>query len=187
MRSYEMARRFFGFLEFMAWLIVLLGIGSAIIGLIIASETAHYRHMPGGLALVGLVPGLFVLFLGILGIVLAQSSRASVDTAELTGQILKVARDQLEVSKQGQRQSNGAATDFSALAERKDAAPGVDFTAMPAQANGAQAAASGSPAASAIASAAETALPAPAAGFENLATLKAADKVPVSVPPNAKV
>lgn len=187
MRSYETARRFFGFLEFMAWLIVLLGIGGAIIGLMIASDVAKYQHVPGALTLIGLIPGLFVLFLGVIGIVLAQSSRASVDTAELTGQILKVARDQLEVSKQGQRQSHAAATDFSTLAERKDAAPGVNFTAKPAQANGAQAGASGSAAASEISAAADAALPAPSVGFENLATLNAADKMPVSVSSDAKI
>lgn len=117
MKSYQTARRVFGFTEFLAVLVVLAGIGIAIVGVMMTSQAAQYGRFPDEFVPLGLIPGAVIVFIGLFGIVMSQSARASVDTAELTGQILKVARDQLEVSKQSQR-STGRPVDFGQLADK---------------------------------------------------------------------
>lgn len=185
MRSYQTARRIFGFIEIVAILVIIAGIAIGLAGLAILADAASGRRFPGDLVFVGLVPGAIIVFIGLFGIVIAQSARASVDTAELTGQILKVARDQLEVSKQGQRPSHSAPTDFSSFVDRKDQTDGADFTTMT-KPNGARTDRLDDGSIPAISATADAALPPPSVGFENLAPLKSAKKVRVAAAPIAE-
>ena len=95
MRSYENARGLFSFLEFLAWGGVLLGIA-----IIFVSMEAASRSFGGGAGLLAAMPGIAISLFSLIWVAIIQVARAGVDTAELTQQSLKVARDQLEVSKQ---------------------------------------------------------------------------------------
>lgn len=109
MRSYETARSLFGFLEFIFWSIVAIGV----IGAAMGAEGAS-RGFGGG-ALVGALPGLALALLGLLGVAMIQNARAGVDAAEYSQQMLKVARDQLEISKQALRGTAPDQPSFSAV------------------------------------------------------------------------
>jgi len=95
MRSYEAARSLFSFLGFMAWSVIIVGVIVAVIGMGGAS-----RYGGGGAALIAMIPGISIGISGFILLAFVQMGRASVDTAEYTQQMLKIARDQLEVSRQ---------------------------------------------------------------------------------------
>ena len=101
MRSYETARSLFSFLGFCAWIVVAIGGLVAITGAIGVSQYAR-----GGAALLAVVPGLGVVLAGLLLVAFVQIGRANVDTAEYTQQMLKISRDQLDVSKQSLKQGD---------------------------------------------------------------------------------
>ena len=113
MRNYETARKLFSFLEFLAWVVVVIGLMVAIYG----AEEA-----PRNAGLLFASPGLLMGILGLILVAMVQSSRASVDTAEYTQQMLQNSRDQLEVSRQSLRQSRGAAVPTFGQSTKK--APG---------------------------------------------------------------
>lgn len=115
MRSYEAARSLFSFLGFCSWCVICVGGLVAILGASAASEMSSFYggRASGGAILSGLVPGLAVSFLGFLGLATVQNGRATVDTAEYSQQMLKIARDQLEVSKQGNRDLASLPKSFS--------------------------------------------------------------------------
>jgi hypothetical protein len=103
MRSYYAARLLFSFLGLMAWSVIVIGVIAAFGGVAIAG--AYLGNVlrsgnPNLILVVGAVPGAIVAFFGFLGLAIVQMGRSSVDTAELTQQMLKVSRDQLAVSKQ---------------------------------------------------------------------------------------
>lgn len=110
MRSYDGARALFSFLSFLAWSMVIVGVmlafgGSAAVSQFSRSSSAIFAALPGiGVGAIG-------LFL----IALVQNARATVDTAEYTQQMLKVARDQLEVSKQSLKQNQTAPQSYEAV------------------------------------------------------------------------
>ncbi|WP_323771753.1 hypothetical protein [Antarctobacter sp.] len=115
MRSYEAARGLLGFLGFLAWcaivggVVVAIGAGSAV------SQTRSFGVSGGAMAgMVAAMPGLILAFLGFLALAQVQTGRAGVDTAEYTQQMLKIARDQLEVSKQSLKQSGVPRKSFEA-------------------------------------------------------------------------
>ncbi|MEL7127916.1 MAG: hypothetical protein AAGK23_00075 [Pseudomonadota bacterium] len=63
-------------------------------------------------------------FVGFLGLVICQNGRAAVDTAEYSQQMLKVARDTLEVSRQALRQNGAAGSrSFSAAPQTERVEP----------------------------------------------------------------
>jgi hypothetical protein len=120
MRSYETSRKIFSILEFFGWAAVVLGAIVVVTGFGAASATRGYNG--SGLALMAIVPGLALAFFGLMGIAGAQVGRAGVDTAEMTGQMLKVARDQLQVSKDALRGGKQTETGFASVAKRKEPA-----------------------------------------------------------------
>lgn len=101
MRSYEAARSLFSFLGFCAWCVIIIGGILALVGVSAASQYGGYRAPSGAAIFAGLLPGLALAMSGFLLLAFVQMGRASVDTAEYTQQMLKIARDQLEVSRQG--------------------------------------------------------------------------------------
>lgn len=101
MRSYETARSLFGFLEFLAWSGVVLGVLVAFMGADSMSN-GPYGGSSGATIMLAAMPGIAVAVFSLLNVAIVQGARATVDTAEYSQQMLKVARDQLEVSKQGQ-------------------------------------------------------------------------------------
>jgi hypothetical protein len=109
MRSYEVARTLFSFLAFCAWSIVVVGGLVALIG-----AGGGSRYGGAGAGLLAMVPGLSIGIAGLLLVAFVQIGRATVDTAEYSQQMLKVARDQLDVSKQGLKQQNAMPQSFSA-------------------------------------------------------------------------
>ncbi|AGI68695.1 hypothetical protein OAN307_c31620 [Octadecabacter antarcticus 307] len=111
MRSYEVARSLFSFLAFCAWSIVVIGVLVALIG-----AGGGSRYGGAGAGLLAMVPGLSIGIAGLLLVAFVQIGRATVDTAEYSQQMLKVSRDQLEVSKQslnpGSQNSTSWATEM---------------------------------------------------------------------------
>ncbi len=116
MRSYEAARGLLSFLGFLAWcaiiggVLIAIGAGSAV------SQTRSFGVGGGAMAgMMAAVPGLILAFLGFLALAQVQIGRAGVDTAEYTQQMLKIARDQLEVSKQSLKQGGAPKQSFETL------------------------------------------------------------------------
>ena len=118
MRSYETARFLFSFLAFCAWSVVIIGVLAALIGAGGAS-----RYGGAGAGFLAMAPGFGIGLLGLLLVAFVQMGRATVDTAEYTQQMLKIARDQLEVSKQGLKQGAMAAQSFESLKPDEKAKP----------------------------------------------------------------
>lgn len=124
MRSYDAARSLFSFLGFVAWVAILLGIVAALVGAGAGGTASRWGGGPTGLAsLIGALPGIAIIFSGFLGLAAVQMGRASVDTAEYTQQMLKIARDQLDVSQQALKQASNAQRSF---ADRTEASVGTD-------------------------------------------------------------
>lgn len=101
MRSYSASRKTFNILEILAKLGFLLGVILIVLGWSEAgtrNSLAMYG-MPHPTILLVLF-GTFALLGALLLLVLAQWGRAGVDTAEYSQQMLQVARDSLEVSRQ---------------------------------------------------------------------------------------
>lgn len=116
MRSYETARSLFSFLGFCAWSVVVIG---GIVALLGAGSVSQYAG--GGAGLLAMVPGLGVTLAGLLLVAFVQIGRANVDTAEYTQQMLKIARDQLDVSKQSLKQGDTFQKNYASLnAKAKD-------------------------------------------------------------------
>lgn len=90
----------------------------ALVGASAASQVSSYGFGGKGselAGLVGLIPGLDVCLTGFILLALVQMGRASVDSAEYSQQMLKIARDQLQISKQGLKQSQDKQLGFSDL------------------------------------------------------------------------
>ena len=113
MRSYETARSLFSIIEFVGWCCVILGGIVFIIGVASYSSLSEYGGTGAGMA--ALLPGLAIMFMGIIGVAIPQVGRAAVDTAEISGQILKVSRDQLEVSRSSLKQGKTLEQGFASL------------------------------------------------------------------------
>lgn len=126
MRSYETARNVIGFFEFVAWCVVAIGVLLILIGF--GAGGSFGRSFGAGSSFAGAltagIPGIAITLLGILAVVQCQTGRAGVDTAEYNQQMLKVARDTLEVSRQTLRQNGaGASPSFSAAPQTERVEP----------------------------------------------------------------
>jgi hypothetical protein len=107
MRSYAGARTLFRFLEFLAWVMVVVGVLVAIGG-----GGAASSYGPRGAGMIAVLPGLVISVFGLLLVAQVQNARAGVDSAEYGQQMLKIARDQLEISKQALKQDAAAPQSF---------------------------------------------------------------------------
>ncbi len=114
MRSYEAARTYFSIIGFVAWVVIIIGVLVAIVG---ASSVGRYG-VPGA-GLVAMVPGVGIGIAGFIQLAFVQMGRAQVDTAEYTQQMLKIARDQLEVSRQALNATNSAPKSFAETARKE--------------------------------------------------------------------
>ena len=112
MRSYDTTRGILGFMEFASWAGICIGVVTALAAGSAAAKFSGYGA-PSFFAVA--LPGIVIALFGLIGVVQCQLARAGVDTAELTGQVLKVSRDQLEVSRQALRQGQVIEEGFAAL------------------------------------------------------------------------
>ena len=109
MRSYEAARSLFSFLAFIAWSVVVIGV---LVALISAAGVSQYGGSAAGV--LAMVPGIGIGITGFILVAFVQMGRATVDTAEYTQQMLKISRDQLEVSKQSLKLQGAVPQTFAA-------------------------------------------------------------------------
>jgi len=116
MRSYEAARSLFSFLAFIAWSVIVIGVLVAL-----ASAAGASRYGGGGAGLIAMVPGIGIGITGFILVAFVQMGRANVDTAEYTQQMLKISRDQLEVSKQGLKLQSAVPQTFAAASQEESA------------------------------------------------------------------
>lgn len=125
MRSYGAARGYFSLLGFLAWCQIFGGGFIAFAAVGIASELSRFSGPPSVVTIsIAAMPGVLICLFGLFGLAMVQNGRATVDMAELTQQMLKVARDQLEVSQQALQKGGSAAQSFEAIAAATDIAGG---------------------------------------------------------------
>ena len=152
MRSYNTSRMFFGFLELVAWPTLSIGV----VAIVYSARNLLGLGIYGfdvnrSLQLLIIGPAVVAVLYSLMIIIIAQVGRAGVDTAELTGQMLRVARDQLEVSQQLLRQGDTLRMSYAALVEKSsDDRPLADYGA--AVASGRRGAGEGPPVANGAAS-----------------------------------
>lgn len=125
MRSYETARSLFSFLEVMAWIMVVAGIIIAFGG---ASAASLFSRSSAGL--MGALPGIVIAILGLFMVAQVQGNRATVDSAEYSQQMLKLTREQLEISKQALKQGYTVAQSFAALPAQAESEHSAGFGAL---------------------------------------------------------
>jgi hypothetical protein len=95
-REYTTARSVLGFLEFVSWTALVVGILGALAGASVASRTG-FGPASTGAAFAAALPGLALALLGLLGAVQCQIGRAGVDTAEMTGKMLDLSEEQMRL------------------------------------------------------------------------------------------
>ncbi|MCE8540135.1 hypothetical protein KBY27_21950 [Ruegeria pomeroyi] len=120
MQSYAAARNLFSFLGFCAWCLILAGGGLAFVSGSTVAEMTRYGQMNELKVVMALIPGLGISLVGLLCLALVQIGRASVDSAEYGQQALKVARDQLEVSRQALHMNGAAPQSFASRPNGQD-------------------------------------------------------------------
>lgn len=118
MKDYSVARSLFTFIELALWFGVLLGVVGAFA--LMGTASRGFGAAPGLLAA---IPGIALALVSLFGIALTQMGRAAVDSAEYGQQALKVARDQLEISKQAMKESTAFQNSFADLIKRTPAQP----------------------------------------------------------------
>ena len=105
--NYGAARGILGLAEIILWL----GVGAGVLMALGAGSAASRGF--GASGILAAAPGLFLAINCFIGIVLLQMSKASVDTADYTYQMLKLSRDQLAVSKQALQVQKEAPTSYA--------------------------------------------------------------------------
>ncbi|WP_421702331.1 hypothetical protein [Aliiroseovarius sp.] len=124
MRSYGVARTLFSILEIVGWLVVVVGI---IAGFTLAGSAG--RYVPDSQKVLLFLMGASSSLVGLFFVGAVQHWRAGVDSAEYNQQMLKVARDQLAVSKQGLKQNNSSPHGYAAKTEESPIANRRSFSA----------------------------------------------------------
>lgn len=114
MRDYNVARSLLSFLELLFWIGVLVGLLLAFS--LVSTASRGYGAAPGLLAA---LPGLGIALFSLFGVASTQMGRAGVDSAEYGQQALKVARDQLEISKQAMKDSAAFQNSFAHLIKQE--------------------------------------------------------------------
>lgn len=121
MRDYTAARTVFGILEFVAWVAVIGGLIVAVVG---ATAATGFSGRAAGL--MGAIPGLAMSFLGIIAAATVQFYRAGVDSAENSGQMLEIAKEQLQMARKAHGATPLPTAKSSADPVRTDTKPPVD-------------------------------------------------------------
>lgn len=122
LRSYDVARKTFSFLEFIGWSVVVVGI---IAGFILAGSAGRYAS--DGQKFLLFLMGASGSLLGLFMVGAVQNWRAGVDSAEYGQQALKVAREQLEISKQSLKRQQADSQSFAALKSTTEQQPTASF------------------------------------------------------------
>lgn len=122
LRSYEVARKFFSFCEFVSWSIVVLGL---LAGIIMAQSVSRFGA--GIEQFLFFAIGCGISLFGLYWVGTIQYWRASVDSAEYSQQSLKVSRESLEISKQSLRMKQHEPHTFAALREETGGQHTVSF------------------------------------------------------------
>ncbi len=92
-RSYATARSVLGFLEVVGWITVAIGVLIALIGFGTGGLLGTmYRDPPFSARLISAIPGVVTFVGGLISVCYVQVSRAHVDTAEMTREMLLLAR-----------------------------------------------------------------------------------------------
>lgn len=119
MRSYAAARGLFSFITLLSWVFMIGGGLGAVMGVAILGDIMRSQQSP--VILLGSIPGILISIIGFFSLVMAQMGRASVDSTEYGQQMLQVARDQLEVSRQSLRKGDQAPTTYTSHQPVEDA------------------------------------------------------------------
>lgn len=99
-RSYKTGRAVTSWLEFVGWVIVVLGVVVALAGFAsggfmgMASRNFGGGSTPFILRIVSMVPGILIAASGLMSIMLAQHTKATIDTSEMTRELLAIAKGQ---------------------------------------------------------------------------------------------
>jgi hypothetical protein len=118
MRSYGAARSLFSFVSACSWLLMIGGVIAAVAGGSAGGDWARWNRAPEFIGMVlGTVPGIFMTVIGFLGLVTSQMGRSGVDTAEYGQQMLQIARDHLDISRQSLHKGDAVRQSFAALPE----------------------------------------------------------------------
>jgi hypothetical protein len=125
MRSYHAARAVFSLFSTLAWILILGGVILAVIGFARGPSISPYN--PDLASTLAAIPGVLLSIFGFVMLVLAQTGRAGVDTAEYSQQMLKASRDHMEVSQQLVRQGEKLEQGYAALASKLEAASGASY------------------------------------------------------------
>lgn len=132
MQSYAAARSTFSFLSFLSWCAIILGGVLALGALVAINQMSRSFGGPPMAGLAGLIPGFAMMIAGVMGLVLAQIGRAGVDSAEYAQQSLKIARDQLEISRQALKQGKRIEEGYAAVqAAKEELKAGGSATSQP--------------------------------------------------------
>lgn len=134
MRSYQAARSLFSFISFFSWFLIIGGIIAVVAGSNLGGEMSRYSRMPAGIGMIlGGIPGFIAGLIGFFALVSSQMGRAGVDSAEYGQQMLQVARDHLEISRQSLHKSDTLRQSFEALASAKEASSNASYAGHLAQ------------------------------------------------------
>lgn len=125
MRSYHAARAVFSFFSIIAWIVILLGLVIAVLG--IARGQVLNPYNPDLPRIVAGVVGAILATFGLVMLVLSQMGRAGVDTAEYSQQMLQASRDHMEVSRQLVRQGEKLEQGYAALAAKLSTPSSVSY------------------------------------------------------------
>ncbi len=87
--DYEVARKISKFLSFLGWLVFAVGVIAAIAGLVSGTQSRY----GGGVSLLALLPGLGISVSGLFLVAAGQVTRATVDNADHTREILNIIRE----------------------------------------------------------------------------------------------
>lgn len=108
--NYGAARGVLALAEILLWC----GVGGGLLMALVAADAASRGFGMSGAA--AAIPGIMVSVICFVGVVLTQMSKAQVDTADYTFQMLGVARTQLKVSQEALVQGKQAAQSYADLA-----------------------------------------------------------------------
>lgn len=108
MRSYKTSRNVLGLIEFMAWCVIAVGVFLIVIGWEAGDANGSGFGAGSSLvdALTAALPSIAIALLGVIVVVQCKTGRASVDAAEYGQQMLEIARESLDVSRQALRQDS---------------------------------------------------------------------------------
>lgn len=118
MRSYGAARSLFSIVSVMAWIMLIGGVILFFAGGNAGASWAQWNRAPEELGVIlGVIPGTLITIIGFFSLVTAQMGRAGVDSAEYGQQMLQIARDHLDISRQTLNKGDTARQCFAALPE----------------------------------------------------------------------